>query len=137
MITVLHEQRETALPDACADGDALWLRRDDIARATGWNWIPEGLCRDATCVPVPPARAAELVRGDALDVAGMWRHMGHPVVHDDACDAWVLGTGAQDRAQALAALEAPDFALPDPDGRTHRLSDYRGRKVLLATWASW
>jgi hypothetical protein len=57
-------------------------------------------------------------------------------VHDDACDAWVLGTGAQDRAQALAALEAPDFALPDLDGRTHRLSDYRGRKVLLATWAS-
>jgi peroxiredoxin len=37
----------------------------------------------------------------------------------------------------LASLEAPDFALPDWQGRPHRLSHYRGRKVLLATWASW
>ena len=27
--------------------------------------------------------------------------------------------------------QAPDFALPDQDGRTHALSDYRGRKVIL------
>ena len=26
---------------------------------------------------------------------------------------------------------APDFALPDQEGRTHRLSDYRGRGVVL------
>jgi peroxiredoxin Q/BCP len=26
---------------------------------------------------------------------------------------------------------APDFALPDQDGTIHRLSDYRGRKVVL------
>jgi len=32
---------------------------------------------------------------------------------------------------------AADFALPDPTGRLHRLSDYRGKKVLLVTWASW
>jgi len=33
--------------------------------------------------------------------------------------------------------QAPDFALPDLADRVHRLSDYRGRKVLLVTWASW
>jgi peroxiredoxin Q/BCP len=26
---------------------------------------------------------------------------------------------------------APDFALPDADGNTVRLSDFRGRKVIL------
>ncbi|MDZ7372742.1 MAG: thioredoxin-dependent thiol peroxidase [candidate division KSB1 bacterium] len=26
---------------------------------------------------------------------------------------------------------APDFTLPDSDGRLHRLADYRGRKVVL------
>jgi len=27
--------------------------------------------------------------------------------------------------------EAPDFALPDQDGKTHRLSDYKGKRVVL------
>ena len=26
---------------------------------------------------------------------------------------------------------APDFTLPDQDGTAHRLSDYRGKKVIL------
>jgi len=32
---------------------------------------------------------------------------------------------------------APDFALPDRDGKMVRLSDFRGKKVLIVTWASW
>jgi cytochrome oxidase Cu insertion factor (SCO1/SenC/PrrC family) len=67
----------------------------------------------------------------------MWRHSGQPVVHDAAGENWVLGTGAAQRRAALESLEAPDFTLPDLDGRPHRLSDLRGRRVLLATWASW
>lgn len=27
--------------------------------------------------------------------------------------------------------DAPDFALPDQDGRVRRLSDYRGQKVVV------
>ena len=73
----------------------------------------------------------------ASDLAAFWRHMGCPVVRDDAARIWVLGVGAAARSDALRSLEAPDFTLPDLEGRRHSLSDQRGKKVLLVTWASW
>jgi cytochrome c biogenesis protein CcmG/thiol:disulfide interchange protein DsbE len=33
--------------------------------------------------------------------------------------------------------EAPDFELKDADGRVVRISDYRGKVVLLDFWATW
>ncbi len=32
---------------------------------------------------------------------------------------------------------APDLALSGLDGKEHRLSDYRGRRVLINFWATW
>ena len=32
---------------------------------------------------------------------------------------------------------APDFSLPDIDGAVHRLSDYRGKVVIVNFWATW
>jgi peroxiredoxin len=32
---------------------------------------------------------------------------------------------------------APDFTLRDDDGKAHRLSDYRGKVVVLMFWATW
>ena len=86
-----------------------------------------------------------MVRGDIerdsanarINLTGLWRGMGNPVAHDAAGDTWVLGTGSGERAQTLQSLEAPDFSLTDLDGRTHTLAQQRGKKVFLATWASW
>ncbi len=33
--------------------------------------------------------------------------------------------------------EAPEFSLQDPDGKTVKLSDYKGKVVLLNFWATW
>ena len=44
---------------------------------------------------------------------------------------------AADRGRRLASLEAPDFTLPDLDGRPHSLSDHRGAKVFLVAYGSW
>jgi cytochrome c biogenesis protein CcmG, thiol:disulfide interchange protein DsbE len=34
-------------------------------------------------------------------------------------------------------FQAPDFSLPDAAGQTIRLSDLRGKPVLVNVWASW
>ena len=38
---------------------------------------------------------------------------------------------------STVAQEAPDFTLQSMDGKTVRLSDYKGKKVYLKFWASW
>jgi hypothetical protein len=137
MITLLHEQSETACSTGRVSGEDLWIGAREFEVATGWSLKREGLCRGDICVPVPSGRAADYVSGDALNAAAFWRQMNHPMVHDAAAEVWMLGTSAANRSMALQSLEAPDFALPDLAGATGTLSEHRGKKVLLATWASW
>jgi peroxiredoxin len=129
MATVLTELGDIAVR---ATG-GLFVADADAERATGWTRKPEGMCRGAICVPLP----ADAVREGAVDLAAFWRKLGNPVLHDEAGETWVLGAGAEQRNEALAGLAAPDFVLPDLDDAPHRLSDLRGRKILLVTWASW
>jgi hypothetical protein len=136
MVTLLTESGQWEVA-AEVSGDALWLPARDAAASTGWESKPEGLCRGDVCVPVPAGREREFTSGARVNLAALWTHLGRPVVHSDRGDVWVLGESARDRGAALAALDAPDVTLPDPSGRLHSLSDYRGKKVLLVTWASW
>lgn len=41
------------------------------------------------------------------------------------------------KKRAVIGLDAPAFELKDTDGRTWRLSDLKGKVVLLNFWASW
>ena len=51
---------------------------------------------------------------------------------------WVAGLLlASTVAHAQEAQKAPPLALKDIRGRTVRLSDYKGRVVLLNFWATW
>lgn len=42
-----------------------------------------------------------------------------------------------EKPQHGKGVPAPDFVLPDLDGRRVRLSDLRGKVVLLNIWATW
>jgi hypothetical protein len=137
MTTVLTEAGEFEAPDAEVSSGALWLSGRQAEEATGWVAKAEGMCKADICVPLPPGREQEFVRGPRMNVAALWRHMGQPVVHSDRGHVWVLASSARDRSAALGSLEAPNFTLPDASGRPHSLSDYRGKKVFLVTWASW
>jgi hypothetical protein len=129
MTTILTECDEFAVDAA----NGLWLVATDAARVTGWTLKPEGMCRDDQCVPLP---STAVVAG-RVDVEAFWHRLGNPVLCSDDRETWVLGAGAEERNAALAGLMAPEFTLPDLSGRLRTLSDLRGKKVLLVTWASW
>ena len=132
--TILDEGKPATVP-ARVSGDTIRLTREVLERATGWTLKPEGLCRGALCVPVRPGAALE--SADGVDLAAVAAALGRPLALDPAERAAYLGVGASDRARALVALEAPDFTLPDLDGRLHSLREHRGKKVLLVAYASW
>jgi hypothetical protein len=136
MATLLVDSRAVDLPSSHSDAAALWVRLAGLEPA-GWELKPEGLCQDDICVPLPGLRAAGLIRDEDIDFAGFLRHMGRPVVHDSESDTWATGPAASERSEALRSLKAPDFELPDLQGKRHRLSDYRGRRIFLVSWASW
>ena len=129
MTTVLTPTAETTV----SARDGLWMSPKDAEAATGWTLKPEGMCRAEACVPLP----ASAVGPNEVDVAAFWHKLGGPVIASDRRDVWALGAPADERNAALEGLEAPDFTLPDVDGVPRSLSQLRGKKVFLATWASW
>ena len=132
--TAILYGREPVSVDAAGDG--LWIDAAGLPAASGWELKPEGMCRGDVCVPIPPARASDFVRGGQFNLRAFAGHLGQPVVHEPEARAWVIGEAASERASRLHG-PAPDFELPDVSGAMHRRSDHRGKKVLIVTWGSW
>jgi hypothetical protein len=136
--TLIYAARAPYHAAAAAEGDELWLTKSELAVATGWELKPEGLCQADRCVRLPHGREDEVVRhGSEVNIAALARLLEQPVLRDDAHAVWYVSDAAPARRAATRSLEAPDFSLPDLDGRVHALSDYRGKKVFLVSWASW
>ena len=136
-ITLLSPSGDALSVQAGIEGDQLWLDREDLLRATGFELKPEGFCKDEFCYPLPPSRRAEFADEGRVNVAAFWRHRSGAVASSRDGDTWCLGDAKDEYASRVETLEAPDFTLPDMNGELHSLSDYRGQKVLLTTWASW
>jgi thiol-disulfide isomerase/thioredoxin len=104
-------------------------------------------CRPAATRRIPIAIAAVVI-GAAIGFVGVYGIGGfrHNATGDPAC------RGAVDLAQkiaplahgevaaltmATAPLRLPDLAFEDADGKPRKLSDWRGRTVLVNLWATW
>ena len=140
MVTVLTKTSATASdagPGESHSNNELWLSSTDTASITGWSMKPEGFCKGDVCVPTPPGKGDRFVQGGSINVSAFWELMGKPAVRSAESDVWLLGEGASPRNDALLSLQAHDFTLPDLDGNLHSMFDYRAKRILLITWASW
>jgi hypothetical protein len=134
--TVLYDDRVVALDRVRSDAKnpaTLWVRKADLPRINGFELKPQGACRDDLCIPVPNTMSA----GEYFDLSAFAVKTGQATVADAAARVWSFGEMPVLRGPFLESRRAPDFAVPDRRGRTVRLSDFRRKKVLVVTWASW
>ncbi len=125
---------ESAVPiEVSPMGDQLLVTQTGLETATGWSTKAEGFCLGDRCVP-----AGVAVEDDGrVNLAAFAARLHRPLVIEAGERMVALGEAATDRTDSLQTLVAPDFELPDLSGHVHRLSDYRGKKILLASYASW
>lgn len=133
-VTILYGDRTTVVPGAHERGGHVWLAPADLASATGWKLEDVGLCQGDACVRTQ----AEWVDVEGrIDLSAFAAHQGQPELHEADGNLRAYGASVNTRRDALFSLEAPDFTLPDLDGKLHSLSDYRGKKVFLYSWGSY
>ena len=124
-----------------AEADDLWVTLKDLTRATKFVLKPQGVCRDELCFPIPKARKTAFLNKQGkttwFNLSEFARLVRQPAAHDAENAVWFFGPRADEQNGYLESLVAPNFTLPDAAGKLHSLSDFRGKKVLLITWASW
>jgi hypothetical protein len=136
-VTIIYGNKTSLVNSAVIEGGNLWISNADLSLATGWELKPQGACLGDRCVPIPAGRESEFVRPGLFNLSTLARHLGQPSVYDEQHDLWSFSEAPEEIGNRLRSLEAPDFSLPDLDGKFHSLSDYRGQKILLMSWASW
>jgi hypothetical protein len=132
--TILYDSRSVALTRVDTDaGGALWVRKGDLPRINGFEIKPQGACRADICIPIPRA----MMRGDQFNLTAFAQRVGQKFIADPAARIWSFGEIPVVQGAYVESRIAPDVVVPDRKGRPVRLSTFRGKKVLLVTWASW
>ena len=139
--TVIFDGVATPVSEPADQSKDLWVTLEDLKRATKFVLKPQGVCRDELCFPLPKTRKAEFIskkgRVTWFNLSEFARLLNQPVAADEKRSVWYFGARPDAQNAHLESLEAPDFTLPDMNGKLHSLKDYRGKRVLLLTWASW
>ena len=128
-------------PAALATGEDLWVTLADLTKATKFVLKPQGVCRDELCFPIPKARKAAFLsaQGKAtwFNLSEFARLTKQPTAYDVENSVWFFGPRPEEQNKFVSSLMAPNFRLPDANGKMRSLQEFHGKKILLVTWASW
>lgn len=137
--TVLYDDRAIDVTRTLADPDDLWVVPEDLTRISGFVVRGNQVCREKVCVPARPNSDVRINRAGQtwISMTELARQLKQAVAVDAERAVWSFGEIPAERASLFESALAPDFTLPNRQGQPVRLSDFRGKKVLLVTWASW
>ena len=129
--TVLYGDQAVNLDKVRSDPKELWVRAGELPHINQFEVKPQGACRADICIPL----GKELKDGEWFNLTGFARRVRQVYVSDSG--VWSFSEIPVVRGDFYQSRTAPDFAVPDRKGRVVHLSDFRGKKVLVVTWASW
>ena len=139
--TVIYNGEVHQVGPSFEQSSDLWLTLKDLTRVTKFVLKPQGMCFEKLCFPIPKAKTKQFISRQAkttwFNVSEFARLVHQPVAYDQGQAVWYFGPRADEQDGFISSLEAPDFTLPDATGKMHSLREFRGKKVLLITWASW
>lgn len=139
--TVLYNDRVVEIQETLADPNDLWVVPDDLTRINSFVLKPEGVCLDELCIPLRQDRDSEMLitrsKERWFNVTELARKLQQAFAVDTEHNVWSFGEIPVTRTRFFESALAPDFSLPDRQGKMVKLSDFRGKKVLIVTWASW
>ncbi len=138
-VTILARENTLTVERALVDGENLWVPAQQVEAITGFELKPQGLCAGDTCIPIPSDATWVLQHDGAsyFNVTRFAQKVDQVFAVDAEQNTWSFTPVPRVQTSPLLAGEAPDFALPDRNGKLVRLSDFKGKKVLVLTWASW
>ena len=129
--TVLFGENTVALDKTRVVDASLWVQSRDLPRINQFEVKPQGACRADVCIPL----SKTLKNGDWFNLTGFAHKIGEAVVNEQ--NVYSFGEIPVLRGSFYNSRVAPDFAVPDRQGKVVHLSDFRGKKALVITWASW
>ena len=140
-VTILSGDRVVTIQQANIEAADLWVTPDDLKRVNDFELKSSGVCLDEICIPVNHSGDDALIRVSEnktwFNLTGFARKMDQSFVVDTASHVWSFGEITAARSSFFNDGIAPDFTVPDRTRKRVSLSDFRGKKVLLLTWASW
>ena len=139
--TVITRNGAVDVTHTLADPTDLWVRKADLPQVNGFELKPEGACLDEICVPIRQSEDSNIfVTRNAqgwVNVSELARRIQQAMVVDYDSQTYSLGEIPAQRQSFVRDGLAPDFELTDWKGKSHKLSDFKGKKIMLLSWASW
>lgn len=133
-LTILFDGKATVIPGARIEGDDLLVPVEMLKMANGFEAKPMGLCSTERCIPIPKGEHWFETRDgkNFVNVSRVAQRIGQPMVTDKARGLWAVGFADADRSAALELGQAPDFALPNREGKWFGFQTFAGRKSFCS-----
>lgn len=139
--TILYDGDTATVEETLSDPTDLWVAASELPRVNDFELKPEGACLDDICVPIRQEEDSDIfvTRRDTgwVNVTELARRIQQPIVADHDSQTFSLGAIPVQRQSFVRDGVAPDFTLQDWQGNTVSLSDFKGKKIMLLSWASW